>query len=673
MGAKPTYGKRSYRITRQKPERGFAPIIGMKNKQKQLLISAMATKQSSSTEGIKKLEEQITCPVCLEHFTNPKVLPCFHSFCLQCLQGVPIVLVEGNRSLPCPTCRLPCPVPDSGLASLSPSFFTNNLVEVYESMKKAMTEEIHLQPLHEAEFHQLVAAKVTLLERKNDISKNAETIKEEIHQTIAHVKNRLDETEEMLIADVGTAYRHKVSVVDQQIQEIDSVLGQVAECRDHVEQCVNFGSPQQVLPAKPQKMSHAQNIITSVKNKTFHPLEQPDIQLVKSDAIHQIHSSIGNVKSTIFIPAKVHISCSHTLMKQESTIAIAFSVADGSPAPVPPSLVSCHLTPPDNSPPIQCSIKESSQLGHCNVVFTPLTRGLHQLHVTVADRNIPGSPVSVSVSVPPEMRGTPVKTITGLKEPTGVTVTDDGLVIVSESSRHCVTILDREGEKIRSFGSYGNGRGQFEYPQGVAITSKGTVLVSDLNNYRIQEFTMEGVCISCVGGTRGDGPLQFRSPRGIAIKTTGQVLVADKDNHRLHVLNPDLTFSHMFGSRGSEQGQFVYPLDVAIDSQGFMYVTDCLNHRVLKFTHAGKFISSFGTEGSEPGQLHFPSGVTVDDNDLLYINSLNKFVSVYTTSGQYITRFCKGCQGVAGWFQGAAFDHTGGYLYICCPPNVIKY
>ena len=130
----------------------------------------MATKQSSTTEGLKKLEEQITCPVCLEHFTNPKVLPCFHSFCLQCLQGVPIVLVEGNHSLTCPTCRSLCSVPDSRLASLPPSFVANNLMEVYELMKKATEKDIHLQPLNE-EFHRLVAAKETLLKRRNDISK----------------------------------------------------------------------------------------------------------------------------------------------------------------------------------------------------------------------------------------------------------------------------------------------------------------------------------------------------------------------------------------------------------------------------------------------------------------------------------------------------------------------
>ena len=46
----------------------------------------MAEKNTASTEALKKLEEQLTCPICLEQFTNPKSFPCFHSFCLHCLE-----------------------------------------------------------------------------------------------------------------------------------------------------------------------------------------------------------------------------------------------------------------------------------------------------------------------------------------------------------------------------------------------------------------------------------------------------------------------------------------------------------------------------------------------------------------------------------------------------------
>ena len=741
----------------------------------------MATTNQSTNEAIKKVEDQITCPICMEHFTDPRVLPCFHSYCLACLQRVPVDLVEGNYSLPCPTCRSTCPVPDKGIASLPLSFVVNNLVEVYDLMKKASAHQhvscdncdntnadsyckqcatflcpeclpLHnkwrtntdhqilsldevastahqlrrakqeqsmvctehneplkifcescqklichdctvkkhkdhkfdlvtdtyrqrkiaidqscLRPLKE-EYDRLVAAQKILTSNRNEIPCNAQATNDEIWQAINQIKNRLDEKGKTLTQKVDSAAQYKVEVFDQQLKEVDTALDQVAECRDHVDQCVNVGSPQQVLLTTPQIMSHTQSVITSVKDKTFQPLEQPDIQLVKSDTIPQIHESmIGEVKCT-FHPAKVTLSRRHfPLINQESTVVIALSVPDGSPAPVPPSLINCHLTPPDNSPPIQCSVKESSQSGQYSVVFAPLTRGIKQLHVTVNGRNIPGSPVSVSVSIPPKMRGTPVNTITGLNRPRGVAVTDDGLVIVSEGGSHRITLLDSEGRKIRSIGTQSRGRGQLQSPHGVAITSKRTILVADSCNHRIQEFTMEGDCVSCVG-TYGTGPLQFNYPRGITInKTTGQVFVVDEDNHRVQVLHPDLTFSHMFGSKGFRLGQFQSPQDVAIDSQGYVYVTEYHKSHVQQFTSEGQFVSSFGNKESEPGQLYYPSGITLDDNDLVYVNNSNQFISVFSTNNErYITHIEKiKSESAFGYFAGITFD-TNGNLYTCC-------
>ena len=34
------------------------------------------------------VENVITCPVCLKHFDQPRMLPCSHTFCFQCLQNM---------------------------------------------------------------------------------------------------------------------------------------------------------------------------------------------------------------------------------------------------------------------------------------------------------------------------------------------------------------------------------------------------------------------------------------------------------------------------------------------------------------------------------------------------------------------------------------------------------
>ena len=184
-------------------------------------------------------------------------------------------------------------------------------------------------------------------------------------------------------------------MLDHQIEEVETALGEVRECRDHVEQSLKVGTPQQVLSTKSQMMSHTESVINSVEDKRFQPLEQADIELVKSDQINEIPKNI--VKYSFLSSSKVSASyCPIPLTDQESTITISF-------------------------------------------VFTPVTRGNHQLHVRVYDIEISGSPLSIPVSVPPEKRGTPVKTISGLRDPSGVAVTDDGLVIVSE--KEMVTVL----------------------------------------------------------------------------------------------------------------------------------------------------------------------------------------------------------------------------------------
>ena len=81
--------------------------------------------EQTSAEALHKLEDQLTCSICLDRYTNPKILPCFHSFCLHCLKHVlPEVTQNGDYALPCPTCRCTCQIPPQGVQAL-PSIICN--------------------------------------------------------------------------------------------------------------------------------------------------------------------------------------------------------------------------------------------------------------------------------------------------------------------------------------------------------------------------------------------------------------------------------------------------------------------------------------------------------------------------------------------------------------------
>ena len=97
----------------------------------------MAVPRKTSTSALKKLEEQLTCAICLDLYTNPKILPCFHSFCQQCLEGLPLDSQGDSFFISCPTCRHHTQLPKpTGAAGYPGAFHINNLKEVYNLMIK---------------------------------------------------------------------------------------------------------------------------------------------------------------------------------------------------------------------------------------------------------------------------------------------------------------------------------------------------------------------------------------------------------------------------------------------------------------------------------------------------------------------------------------------------------
>ena len=88
-------------------------------------------------EVLKKLEEQLNCSICLDTYTDPKLLQCFHVYCRQCLVPLGVRDQQGQLSLTCPACRQVTPIPDRGVAGLKPAFHINHLLEIYkDSVKK---------------------------------------------------------------------------------------------------------------------------------------------------------------------------------------------------------------------------------------------------------------------------------------------------------------------------------------------------------------------------------------------------------------------------------------------------------------------------------------------------------------------------------------------------------
>ena len=60
---------------------------------------------------------------------------------------------------------------------------------------------------------------------------------------------------------------------------------------------------------------------------------------------------------------------------------------------------------------------------------------------------------------------------------------------MTEHGNNRVSIFDKDGVFIHSFGSYGSGHGQFSWPTGIAINPTGHIYIGGRDNKRIQIFS----------------------------------------------------------------------------------------------------------------------------------------------------------------------------------------
>ena len=679
----------------------------------------MAVKPSS---GLLKLEQQLTCPVCLDLYTNPKTLPCLHSFCQECLEGLPqeSEAREDTYYLSCPTCRQRIEVPREGVGAFPIAFTLNNLKEITQSLKNKVSDpqqvtcNDHGKPLdgfcetcemvicfhcairtHKDHKHDLVsdcypkhyqmlhdclkpvkgkkeAFKKVLSDlavREGEIRERGEGVLEEINGMVEEMIGILRQSERKLTEQVKRVTDAKLEMLSGQTKSVQTSLSLLEGIEDYVEQSLKTGTHQQVLRCKKQMMERMSEVTTQINVEEFRPIEKDDLRLIKESAktLKSLHH-IGTVSYTALQECKVKIFKVEKSLKEKK-----FSFLLSMEAPlvsVPVSSLRCSLVPVGKGDePIHTTVTTTSTPGVYGIHCNPSTHGTHTVKVQVYDVELEDT--SLFIPFNPYLDNiNPVCTITELHRPYGVAVSDDGHVIVTEYGGHCcVTILDNEGKKVKSIGGErGSGNVQCFAPRGVAITPENFILVSDVN-HRIQKISMDGDCLASVG-EEGSGPLRFIAPDGIAISPiTGQVYIADWYNHRIQVLNPDLTFSHSFGKKGSANGQFKYPCDIAIDSQGIVYVTDAGNHRIQKFTQNGKFVAQFGSYGSGPRQLNRPHGITIDTagTGLVYVSEEgNHHVSVFTSDGVFVSSFGRYGSNIDQFNYpfGLRFDKKG-FLYVC--------
>ena len=91
-----------------------------------------------AAEQKKKVASYLICPKCDEMYRKSKYLPCYHSYCEECLVKLQ---KAGADSITCPKCQKTSAIPSGGIKQLPNNFFINRKLNEVALKEKVSGEE----------------------------------------------------------------------------------------------------------------------------------------------------------------------------------------------------------------------------------------------------------------------------------------------------------------------------------------------------------------------------------------------------------------------------------------------------------------------------------------------------------------------------------------------------
>lgn len=86
--------------------------------------------------AIESLADEVSCPICHLDFEDPRILPCGHYYCKECIFGL-VTNALPKLSFPCPECRRTTAVLESNPENLPKALFLNRVKSVLQGVLSA--------------------------------------------------------------------------------------------------------------------------------------------------------------------------------------------------------------------------------------------------------------------------------------------------------------------------------------------------------------------------------------------------------------------------------------------------------------------------------------------------------------------------------------------------------
>ena len=669
---------------------------------------AESKSQVVAKKALKKLEDQLTCAVCLEAFKHPKLLQCFHVYCKDCLKPLVVQEQQGQRSLRCPTCRqstwlLP---PGSTVSDLQPAFHIHHLLEIQEALEKlkepqkvqcdkckltprpatsycrdcgeficAMCTTVHRewQTLSE---HEVVALeqlesrvkqvdalkKVTLfcsLHNGKELELYCETCEELICHNCTikkHKEHRYDlvsdtfETHKTEITASMEPIENHLSVVNNSLEELKGRANELSNQRASNEAKIQREIQQlhELIEARKAKLISQNDQMIEIKLKNL-SAQEDELETLQT----QLVSCLSFMRESLRTGSQGEVmKVKKTAMKQMKEMTDNFK---------PDSLCPCEAA----------NVKfmaSGPNLTHACQKFGRVILQKHSPKNCYATGTVKKVRVDERVTAVMHVVDDEGKACTTPVE----TPTCELVPVVASKKKNCPVKQVAPNQYEISYQPTIRGRYQLhiKVEGGHIKGSPFSVAVKDLNNLvqiieQVKEATYiildetgnmvvaenGGNCVSVFSlageKLRSFGSEKLLNPRGVAMDDDSNMLVVDMDLHCIQKFSSNGEFITTVCTRGSSALEFQSPVGASFHPLNKkLYVADFANHRIQVLNPDLTFYKSFGSRGSGNGQLSYPADVAFDDAGNVYVaDDDNSRIQVFTCEGEFLRMFGKRGQG----------------------------
>ena len=196
----------------------------------------------------------------------------------------------------------------------------------------------------------------------------------------------------------------------------------------------------------------------------------------------------------------------------------------------------------------------------------------------------------------------------------GLSFNSQGDVYLTDRNPHQVMKFSAWGQRLMTLGTRDVAGEQtpFNRPSDVMEGPSGCFYVSDgYGNSCVHKYANDGLILNS-WGSPGDGEGQFNLPHGIWVDEHEHVYVCDRENNRIQIFDGN-------GNLLDIWNDFSRPTDIAMDSEGTIYVSG-IGHRCSILTHDGELLARWGGEAVGPvgveGTAH---GIGIDSRGDVYL------------------------------------------------------